>query len=220
VEFAAIHRIDPQRSTQASGAPSEVPGRSEVAFVAFGEDCVLAARLAMPAERLTDLLNDQDRYQLLDVIVESLADGHTVEIPGVEVHRDELLLVIAAGPRGHAQRRQRTRQHAVVMQLGPYLVQGHFHGLPGADPLPSLRRRKTMVPLTDAWIEYVAGGAVQRTHVDTVIVNRDCLDWVVEAEDESLDPPELPTPAAKGRLVKDFTGELLIDAEIAERRSA
>jgi hypothetical protein len=192
---------------------------SEVEFVAFSEDCVLAARLALSAERLTDLLNDHESYALTDVTVESLADGHVVELPEVEVTRDEIFLVIASGPRGHAGRRQRTRQHPVVMQLGPYLVQGYFHGLPGSEPLSSLRRRKAMVPLTDASIEYVAGGAVQRQHVDTVIVNRDCLDWVVEAEDENLEPPELTTPVARGRLVKDFTGQVLLESAIADRLS-
>jgi hypothetical protein len=210
----------PQAEAQvATAVPVESPALPEVEFVAFGEDCVLAARVSLPGERLTDLLNDEERYALMDVRVESLADGHTVEIPEVEVHRDELLLVIATGPRGHVERRQRTRQHPVVMQLGPYLVQGQFHGLPGTDPLPSLRRRKAMVPLTDASIEYVAGGVVQRTHVDVVIVNRECLDWVVEAEEESVEFPELPTAPATGRLAKDFTGELHVDDNARERFS-
>ena len=44
------------------------------------------------------------------------------------------------------------------MKVGPYEVQGFLHGLPGADPVASIRRRKPMIPLTDARIEYVVNG--------------------------------------------------------------
>lgn len=41
------------------------------------------------------------------------------------------------------------------------------------------------------------------------------MDWVVEANDESMEFPELETPKAQGRLVKDFTGDVLGRTEAA-----
>jgi hypothetical protein len=181
----------------------------DVEFVGYGEDCVIVARLPLEAERLTDLLNEQDRYLVTDVLAHGLADGTQFELPEIELQRDEVFLVHAAGPRGNADRRQRTQQHLVAIQLGPYLVQGYYHGLPGSDPVDGIRRRKAMVPLTEATIEFVAGGSVVQSRVETVIVNRELMDWVVQAEDESLEFPELAVPKAEGRLAKDFTGDIL-----------
>ncbi|HEY7523809.1 MAG TPA: hypothetical protein VH720_09175 [Candidatus Limnocylindrales bacterium] len=187
----------------------------DVEFVAYGEDCIVVARVALPTERLTDLLNSQERYRITDVVADSLTDGHAYELPEVELQRDELFLVHAAGPRGNPGRRKRTRQHSVVLQLGPYLVHGQFHAVPGSDPLEGLRRRKAMVPLTDATIEFVVGRAVQQRHVETLIVNRELMDWAVEAHDEGIEFPELEVPAATGRLAKDFTGQISTHIEAA-----
>ena len=45
----------------------------------------------------------------------------------------------AAGPRGDDTLRHRTRAHAIVIRTGSYLIAGHLHVEPGADPLESLR---------------------------------------------------------------------------------
>ena len=46
----------------------------------------------------------------------------------------------------------------------------------------------------------------------TVIVNRDHVDWIVEAVDEEVEMPEIPHSAyPKERLVKDFTGQVHFD---------
>ncbi len=66
-----------------------------------------------------------------------------------------------------------------------------------------------MVPLTDAWVEYVAGGTMQRRRVGTLIVNRQLVDWIVEAADEEVEMPAIPLSAyPKGPLLKDFTGQV------------
>jgi hypothetical protein len=181
----------------------------EVEFVGYAEDCVIVARMALPSERLTDLLNESERYLVSDVAAESLADNQRFELPEIELQRDEVFLVHATGPRGNPGRRQRTQQHPVAIQLGPYLVQGFYHGVPGANPLEGLRRRRPMVPLTDATIEFVVAGAIVQRRVETLIVNRELMDWVVEAGDDGVEFPELDAPKAEGRLVKDFTGDIL-----------
>lgn len=191
-------------------APPCDPARAsqQVEFVAYGEDCVLSGVVQLASDRLTDMLNDHDEYQLVDVLVESLTGERAVEVREVLVRRDELLLVHAAGPRGNQERRHRTRSHPVAIQLGPYHVRGYLHALPGADPVQSIRRRKAMVPLTDAWIEFQAAAGRQRRRVGTVVVNREQVDWIVPAIDDEVEMPDLPLSADKGPLLKDFTGAL------------
>ncbi len=184
----------------------------EVEFVAYGEECLLSGRLRLDAERLTDMLNAHDEVQLVDVMVERLDGEPAVEVREVLVRRDELLLVHATGPRGSLARRQRTRQHPLAMQVGPYHIRGYFHALPGSDPVSSLRRRKTMVPLTDAWIEYTVGSIRQRRRVGAVVVNREQIDWVVPALDDEVEMPDLPVAHGQGPLLKDFTGSIMVDA--------
>ncbi|MDO8484491.1 MAG: hypothetical protein Q7S35_06055 [Candidatus Limnocylindrales bacterium] len=180
----------------------------QVEFVAYGEDCLLSGVVRMQADRLTDMLNDHDEYLLVDVLVEGLADEHAVELTEVLVHRDELLLVHAAGPRGNQDRRHRTRSHPVAIQVGPYHVRGYLHALPGADPVQAIRRRKPMVPLTDAWIEFPSPAGRQRRRVGTVVVNREQIDWIVPAVDDEVEMPDLPLSFDRGPLLKDFTGAL------------
>lgn len=190
------------------------PVQPIVEFVAYGEDCLLSGRIRLAAERLSDMLNDHDEYELIDVMVESLERPEATQAQAVLVHRDEILLVHAAGPRGSQGRRQRTRPHPVAMQLGPYHVRGYLHALPGSDPLLAIRRRKPMVPLTDAWIEFVAGGTHQRREVGTLVVNREQIDWITVAADEDIRVAEtldMPVAPGQGPLVKDFTGQIMTD---------
>jgi hypothetical protein len=187
-----------------------------VDLFAYGEDCILSGRIALTADRLTDVLNDHDEYALVDVLVESLVDGHAVETPEVVVRRDELLLVHIVGPRGDVQRRQRTRQHLVELTLGPFLIRGYLHALPGSDAIASLRHRRAMVPLTDARIQHFVGGVAQRRYLAAVLVNREQIDSIVTAHDDETEMPDIPFGTAKGPLVKDFTGTLRADDDVED----
>lgn len=201
-----------RRPVEEHGISEAIVPPPEVEFVAYGEDCLLSGHLVLPTDRLTDLLNEHDAYVLIDVLVESLVDGSGIEVHELAISRDEILLVHATGPRGNPERRQRTRQHPIAAQLGPYHVRGYLHALPGSDPIESIRRRKAMVPLTDAWVEYGVHGIRQRRHVSSLVINREQLDWVIETTDEEIEFPELPVGEdAKGPLVKDFTGHVLSD---------
>ncbi len=190
----------------------------EIEFIGYAEDCLLMGHIRLDAKRLTDLLNDHDEYQLVDVQLQSLADAGGFEVKDVVVGREELLMVHAVGPRGDRGRRLRTRQHPLAMQVGPYHVRGYLHSLPGSDPVSSFRHRKPMVPLTDAWIEYEQGSVRQRRRVATLVVNRHQVDWVVEALDDEVEMPDLPLHFEKGPLLKDFTGHIL-GGPTADRRS-
>ncbi len=184
-------------------APTVPP---QVEFIGYAEDCLLRGHVRMNADRLTDLLNEHDEYKLVDVLVEDLAGDRTIQIKDIEVARDELLLVQVVGPRGERGRRVRTRQHPLEMQVGPYQVRGYLHALPGTDPVSSFRHRRSMVPLTEASIDYRHGDAQQRRQVATVVVNRHRVDWVVEAQRPQAEMPDLFVQPAQGPLFKDFTG--------------
>lgn len=161
---------------------AESPTPDEVAFVAYGVDCILSGRTVLDADRLSDMLNANDEYALVGVTVERLDDGMPLQVDEVVVARDELYLVHASGPRGNADRRRHTLPKHVAMKVGPYEVQGFLHGLPGADPVASIRRRKQMIPLTDVRIEYVVNGEHRQDQVETVILNRERIEWVTAVE--------------------------------------
>lgn len=205
----------PLRLRLVLGMPADEPAPPTTAarpplgdFVAYAADCRILGQLSQPSGRLTDLLNHRDDYELVDVQLESLADGHVLSTPVVLAARDELIAVRALGPAGPRSKRTNTRAWPILIHSEPYLIRGYLHVLPGADPIASFRHRKPMVPLTDAWIEYMLAGKPQRLFLGTIVVNRELVgsfQLVITAE---VEPPEMPAGAV-GRLTKDFTGTVL-----------
>jgi len=203
-----IRMVVGRRPEEALVETLAAPRPPEIEFVAYAEDCVLTGRVRLDAARLSDLLNDHDEFELVDVHVESLAGDRAVEVRDVVVARDELIVVHAVGPRGERERRVRTRQHPLALGLGPYEVRGYLHALPGVDPISSFRHRRVMVPLTEAAIDYAATAGEPRS-ASVVVVNRHHVDWVVEASDDHIVMPDIPIVRQdKGVLAKDFTGSL------------
>lgn len=196
--------------TDAACATDPPQSGREVEFTAYAEDCRVFGRIRLDTERLTDMLNGADEYDLIDVLVESLADGHQAAAHEVILRRDELFAVHASGPRGNPGRRTRTRPFPIAVRISPYTVHGHVHALPGTDPLAALRHRKPIVPLTDAWIEYQLAGTERRQRVGTILVNRDVADWVQLSTDEELAPPDLGIQTPPDPAAKDLTGEILV----------
>ena len=174
-----------------TGDIAQAPDQLE--FVAYGEDCILSGRAVLDSDRLTDMLNDHDEYAVSGLSVQRFDDPTPFELDDeIVVPRDEIILVQATGPRGDAARRHRTMPQFLALKMGPYKVRGYFHALPGADPVVAIRRRKTMVPLTDAKIEYAMHGSRREVKVDTVIVNRDQIDWVEIMLPNQVEFPEGP----------------------------
>ena len=199
--------VDDRSLDDASPAAARIP---KIEFVAFGEECILSGRIPMGAERLTDALNGNDRYELVDVAVERLSDGVAMDISGLIVSRDELLLVQASGPRGNVERRRRKRLHPVALQLGSYQVRGYLHALPGVDPVLSIRRRKAMIPLTDAWVEFESAAGPRRQRFQTVLVNRDRIDWIVQLAEGDVELRQVPLETdPAGPPGKDFASAIL-----------
>ncbi|MEW6226266.1 MAG: hypothetical protein AB1627_16720 [Chloroflexota bacterium] len=184
-----------QRLPEEIFEPDSVAEAPLVRFVAYTRHHRVFGWVRLRADRLTDLLNAHDSLVLTDVQIEAFEDGEPRSVDRVLLTAAELVAVHASGPRGDAALRRRTRSHAIALQVGHYLVGGHLHAEPGADPLASLRDRPPMIPLTDAWIEYWSGGTRIKQAIGTIIVNRLGADWIRVVSDEDLvDGTILPTP--------------------------
>lgn len=181
----------------------------EEEFAAYTEDCRIFGFVRHRAERLSDHLNAATSVRLESVLLVALDDGRTVEAREMTVERDELLAVRAAGPRGNAARRSRTRPSPIILKTGPYIIHGYLHVRPGSDPVQHLRSRRAMVPLTGAWIEYQAVGDHHRARIGTIIVNRELIDWADRSRDEDV-RIQLPVETSIDPRAKDMTGHVLV----------
>jgi hypothetical protein len=156
----------------------------QINFMGYSADCLIAGKLTLTAPRLTDMLNSAPTINLTDVRLEGLADASMIATPFYTLHRDELYAVRVTGPRGSRALRIVTVPHRVQAQIGPYNVLGRLNTAPGQAPMPSLERRGSMIPLTDATIAYVVGGILEVRDASAIIVNRDLASWVRAAATE------------------------------------
>jgi hypothetical protein len=166
--------------------PDAVADAPLVRFMAYGAHHLVFGWVRLRADRLTDLLNAHEELHLAEVQIESLEDGITQSAEEIIIRRRELIAVHAAGPRGDQALHHRTRTHPIAIQSGNYLIGGHLHADPDADPMASISGRPPMVPLTDAWIEYWSGGERKYQSTGTIVVNRDEADWMRVVTDEDL----------------------------------
>ena len=178
-----------------------------VEFQAFAGDCTIAAKLTMFGERLTDFLNGQERFRVHHVTFQSLDDGRYVQEDSISLERDDLLAVVASGPRGSEKQRVRREEARMQLSIGPYIILGRLHVDPGIDPMRSVLQREPMIPLTSATIAYSVAGSVEAVDVPTIIVNRLQVEWITATGEEASIFPEatVRSPYALN-LRKDFTG--------------
>jgi hypothetical protein len=199
----------PEPSGDVDAPPDDEPvsplGR-EVEFAGYAEDCRVFGFMRLAADRMTDALNEADGYSLTDVMIVRLDDAMSTQLMSLTVRREEVLAVRAAGPRGDPARRSRRRPYPITLKTGPYVIHGYVHGLPGADPIQQIRRRKVMVPLTESWMEYQSAGQIHRARVGTIVVNHELWDWVRLSRDEEIRLPDLPAETKPDPRAKDLTG--------------
>jgi len=141
-------------------------------FRAYAPDCLAAASFEPREGRLNDVINQHPSIVVRDAILTSLEDGHAVQRPLLELTTEDLCAVVASGTRGREDRRIRTRQEPVAVEVGPYAVHGFLHAPPTASALGGLGRRPVMVALTEATIAYMRAGDLVTEEVDTLLVNR------------------------------------------------
>jgi len=152
-----------------------------VGLTLYTGDSVAFGYVPLAAARVTDLMNEHEEFAFVDTYLESLEDGHELAAGSVVVARDEIFVAAVAGPRGDPKRRTRTRPIPIEMQVGPYSVWGNLHVVPGTDPLMSFRSRRTMVPVTEATVEWDSPDGRRLAQWPTVVVNRMLADWIAPA---------------------------------------
>jgi hypothetical protein len=199
VFHATPNAADARRPTL---GPSPVP---IVELTVYAGDSVAFGRLPLTADRVTDLMNDSTEFEFVDTFLQSLNDSHGLLVRTVVVARDEIFAVAVAGPRGDPARRTRTRPIPIELRVGRYDVSGNIHVVPGTDPIIGFRRRRVMVPLTEATIEFDSPDGRKLCRFGTILVNRDLTDWIAPATRSDVRPPEV-IPELEGLgLAKDFT---------------
>jgi hypothetical protein len=191
-----------------SPATSEIDPVATVELTVYAGDSVAFGRIALAADRVTDLLNDGTEFEFVDTYLQSLDDSHGVLVQTIVVAREEIFAVAVAGPRGDPTRRTRTRPIPVELRLGRFDVSGNIHVVPGTDPIVGFRRRRVMVPLTEATIAFDAPGGRTISRFGTIVVNRDLTEWIAPASRSDIRPPELVPEFAGSGLAKDFTVQL------------
>ncbi len=66
-----------------------------------------------------------------------------------------------------------------------------------------------MIPITDAVIEFEFQGEHRSQRAGVVVINRDHVTAISKAVEHDVEMPVLPAPKSKGRLTKDFTGNIV-----------
>jgi hypothetical protein len=156
----------------------------------YADDSVAFGHLALTADRLTELMNAMVEFELVDAFLESLDDGHEVVVGTVGVSRDEICAVGVTGPRRDPARKIPTHVFPVELRLGPYDVSGNIHVHPGTDPITVFRRRRVMVPLTEATIEFDSPDGRRRSRLATILVNRDLTDRIAVSSRPDAGQPD------------------------------
>ena len=188
--------------------PAPADAVPTVELTVYADDSVVFGRLPLTADRVTDLMNDGTEFEFTDTYLQSLDDSHGLLVRTVVVARTEIFAVAVAGPRGDPTRRTRTRPIPVEIRVGRYDVSGNIHVVPGTDPIVGFRRRKVMVPLTEATIAFDGPGGRTISRFGTVLVNRELTAWIAPASRSDVRPPELIPELAGSGLAKDFTVQL------------
>ncbi len=198
------------RAADAGSRAAEAPPIHVVDLTVYAGDSVAFGRLPLTANRVTDLMNDGAEFEFVDAYVQSLDDGHGLQVSSLVIARDEIFAVAVAGPRGDPRRRTRTRAFPVELRLGGYDVSGNLHALPGTDPIIGFRRRRAMVPLTEATISFDSPGGRKLLQVGTLLVNRDLTNWIAPASRSDVRPPEAPPEIEGHPLDRSFTPRVLV----------
>ena len=179
-----------------------------IEFKAFADDCVIEAKVILEMDRLSDMIADTADFEIEDVTVVALDDGRKLTTSAVKASRQDFTAIAAAGPRGNAARRIRTRLHPVRTRVGPYDILGYLHTPPSAYRFSGAVRR-SVVPLTSARLRYRVGSEDVEQTFDALLLNGDRIGWVQQATNADLGVGEMGgAPTSFRRSAKDMSGEL------------
>jgi hypothetical protein len=158
----------------------------QVPLTAYAEDCSFTGKLDFVADRLSDFLTGTVEFVVGPVAFRALDDGHVVEEVSAAILRDDLLVVVASGPRGREDLRIWTRQYPVRARVGPYVVRGYLHAPPTIDPLKMASRRQFLA-LTSGRITYAEAGTEIQVNAEAVLLNSARIEALEVAMIEDVD---------------------------------
>jgi hypothetical protein len=147
-------------------------------LVAWAGDCLVKGTVELGEGRLSDQVNTLDVVTFFGATLEALDDGHAVVLDELDVDRGELHVIQVQGRRGDPERRLRTVEERVSVELGPFVVTGNLHRPPNTAPLAALTRWQRFVPMTDAVVGLREGEGIEVAQ-DVVLVNRERISRTV-----------------------------------------
>ncbi len=148
-------------------------------FRGYSGDCLVHGRLDIPTEaRLTDFLNSSLVFAVHETKFYALHDGRAVEAGDQELAATELWAVEPTDTGKtpwHADLHQEAiRAVHVEIEMFPYTITGTLHRVRGRVPIAkSRRKRRQMVPLTDAEVRFTYMGHEITRQTPVVVFNRD-----------------------------------------------
>ena len=140
-------------------------------LVAWAGDCMVRGSVELGEGRFSDQVNELDVVTFFDVTLRALDDGHEVNVDELEVERGELHVIEVRGRRGDPDRRLRTVEERVTVELGPFEVTGNLHRPPNTQSMAALSRWAHFVPMTDALVG-LRDREEDRAAQPVVLVNR------------------------------------------------
>lgn len=167
-----------------------------IQLAAYAADCIATGSFELGHDRLADHLAALDVIPTAHASVRAIDDGRSVELAELSLHRSEICLVVAAGPRGDAARRLATVRRAVRATVGPYEVLGRLHGPASTNPFVLVRRRR-WIAITDVVVRYRSRGRFVSVAHDAVLVNTDALATIEEIDELDLDVALSRRPALR-----------------------
>ncbi|HSH22316.1 MAG TPA: hypothetical protein VK992_06860 [Candidatus Caenarcaniphilales bacterium] len=171
-----------------------------VEFLGYAADCTVSGQLELAGTRVSDAIDANGELTVRNATLRSLLGTRELFEPELVLERDELLAVEAAGPAGEAAKRICTVRHRLRVELGPYVVLGQPHVLPGASPRRSLRARRRIVPLTDASILVPSDAGLETRQTRVLMVNASHIDAasVIGTDDSPWEVKTLLTTPSLG----------------------
>jgi len=156
-----------------------------IEFLAYDiTDHVVHARIEFQGDRLIDMLNSTSSVVAEDIRSRSLANSQVIRPHGSVINLDDMVIVVATGPRGSDIKRIRTIVAPVTIYAGAYVVHGYLHAPPHESPL-TYSQHRLWLPLTEAVLEYAFRWQGVRERHDTLLVNRSHAKAVITTDERT-----------------------------------
>jgi hypothetical protein len=170
IELPAIELVTESSWISGRLAREQASDAANLASLLNLGEYALSGRSLIESGRLVDVLNRDTGYvsvcgariqpmfpmELLDRNVEQLAVSMAEILCAAPLHPDAIEPPTGGEPPPPRQNRGERQRRQIELQVGPILVHGDLHVIPGSDPVPAFFQRElTFVPLTNATAIYL-----------------------------------------------------------------